>query len=78
MLNEHINPRVKNKFGDTSASDKYREIMFSTSLYKLMDYSILPIMERKFSLSKCPFGYRANTSFSLVALVLKEVLHKYV
>ena len=33
MLNDHIIPRVKNKFGDTSALDNYREII-SSDLYK--------------------------------------------
>ena len=77
-LNSHIKPRVKNKFGDTSASDNYRDIMSSTNLFKLLEHCIMPIMGRKVYVSTFLFGYRANTSTSLATLVLKEALHKNV
>ena len=78
MLNGHIKPWVNENFGDTWALEKYREVMSYTDMYTLLEYCILSIVERKVSLSKCQFGYRANTSTSLATLVLKEVLYKYV
>ena len=42
--------------------------MISTNLYKLLEYCLLPMMERYLSLSPYQYGYRQNTS---------TVLHKY-
>ena len=60
-----IKPRVKNKFRDTSASDFYRKIMFSTNLYKLLEYCMLPIMERKvYSETRISVDYNGTISDS--------------
>ena len=44
MLDGVVKPRIKNKFGDASSSDNYREVMISSCLLKLFEYCILPIM----------------------------------
>ena len=51
--------------------------MISTNLYKLLEYCLLPMMERYVSLSPYQYGYRQNTSTVLATAVFKEVLHKY-
>ena len=78
MFNCHIKLILKNEFGDTLALDNYHEIMYSTNLYKLMEFCILQIMERKVSLRTSQFAYRANTSISLATLLLKWVLQNSV
>ena len=78
MLEGVVKPIVKNKFGDCSSSDNYREIMISSCLYKALEYCILPLMERSVLLSPHQFGYRAETSTKQAAIILKEVLHRYV
>jgi len=77
MLSGIINPRIKNKFGNIHSSENYREIMISSNLYKLLEYCLLPMMERYVSLSPYQYGYRPNTSTLLATAVFKEVLHKY-
>ena len=41
MLNGYINPRLKDKNGDLSSSDNYREIMISNNMFKVFEYVLL-------------------------------------
>ena len=83
LLNAHLSYGcvpvwMPNKFRDESVPDIYPEIMSTTDLYKLLEYCIWFINERKVYLSTCQFRYRANTSTLLETLVLEEKLHRYV
>ena len=77
MLKGVIRPMLKNSLGNIKDSSNYREVMISSNLLKFFEYCLLPIIQRYTNVSPMQFGYIANTSTSLAALILKEAVHKY-
>ena len=55
----------------------YREVMISSNIFKLFEYSLLPSLKYFTSLSSLQFGYRPNTSTMLATAVVKEILTKF-
>ena len=52
-----IKPLVKNKFGSKNDSNNYREVMQSSTLFKVLEYLILPELMTKCKVSTRQFGY---------------------
>ena len=78
MIIAEISPRVKDKFGKMSSSDNYRPVMSSTIALKILEYCLLPTLERYISISPNQFGYRNGTSATMAVLTVKEVISKYI
>ena len=78
MLRGFVTPRVKNKLGNLQDSNNYREIMRSSNIFKVFEYTVLPILLRYNPLSQYQFGYRANTSTTLATALLKETIGEYI
>ena len=71
-------PQIKNKFGDSSDSSNFREVMISSNLFKLFEYLVMPKLQEKACLSPCHFGFREKTSTLDAITVMKEAAAKYV
>ena len=78
MLEGVIRPCVKDKFGDISSSSNYREVMISSNVFKLFEYSLLPYLKRYNPISRSQFGYREHTSTTIVTALFKETVFKYI
>ena len=65
---------LKNKCGDKCSSDSYRPIMVSSSISKLMEMILLPIIYNCMRLNIRQFGFRNNTFTSMPVSMLKEIV----
>ena len=73
MLEGYIKPSVKNSMGDITDSNNYREIMISNNMFKLMEYCLLPLLQKYTNVSSFQLGYKAHTSTTMaVAILLKK------
>ena len=77
MLHGEIRPIVKNLAGSKTESENYRPIMNSSNLFKVFEYSLMPILSRHLKLDCRQFGFRPETGCVSAVLVLKEVIGKY-
>ena len=77
MFKGVIIPTVKDKFGDKSISDNFREIMNSFCFFKLFEYCLLPLLKKYTLISPLQFGYRHNTSTLLATTILKETVNTF-
>ena len=68
-----IIPKVKNKKGDVRSTNNYREVMISNTIYKILEYCLLPYVN-DVKLSHSQFGYRKNTLTLLAVSCLKETI----
>ena len=66
------------KLSNTRDSGNYREVMISTNLFKVFEYSLLPTLKSYAKLSRYQFGYRENTSTLLATTLLKEAIGRYI
>ena len=78
MLNGYINPRLKDKNGDLSSSDNYREIMISNNMFKVFEYVLLDRIKSVIALNDSQFGYREDTSTLMAVALFKETISKYI
>ena len=62
MLEGYIKPSVKNSMGDITDSNNYREIMILNNMLKLMEYCLLPLLQKYTNVSSFQLGYKAHTS----------------
>ena len=62
LIEGTIRPCIKSPDGDVNNSTNYREVMISSNIFKLFEYSLLPSLKYFTSLSSLQFGYRPNTS----------------
>jgi len=77
LLQGVIVPRIKNKYGDKQDSKNYREVMNSSNLFKILEYSLLPKIQRYNPVSRYQMGYRPNTSTLLATAIFKETVYSY-
>ena len=77
MLEGYIKPSVKNSMGDITDSNNYREIMISNNMFKLMEYCLLPLLQKYTNVSSFQLGYKAHTSTTIAVAIIKEALMKY-
>ena len=73
MLKGVFVPSVKDKREDPSSISNYREVMISCNLFKILEYRIMPYLNRV-KLSVNQFAYRKNTSTLLAIPCLKETI----
>lgn len=73
-----ITPIIKDKFHPNN-SNNYRPIMCSNNLFKVFEYSILPILESfaEPKISKMQFGFSKSTSTLMSVFILQEIVQKY-
>ena len=71
MFRGVIRPMPKDTFGDIQESNNYPEVRISSNFLELFGYCLLPIVQIFKTLSSMQFGYRANTSSTLAASILK-------
>ena len=77
MFDGQIQPKIKNKFGDATCLDNYREVMISSNMLKLFEYIMLPILKACCDLSPYQFGGRQKTSTTDAVTIIKEIAKKY-
>ena len=77
MIKRYIKPSVKNSMGDITDSNNYREIMISNNMFKLMEYCLLPLLQKYTNVSSSQLGYKARTSTTMAIAIIKEALMKY-
>ena len=78
MLNGYINPRLKDKNGDLTSSNNYREIMISNNMFKVFEYVLLDLIKSVMVLNDSQFGYREGTSTLMAVALFKETISKYI
>ena len=78
MLNGYINPRLKDKNGDLTSSNNYREIMISNNMFKVFEYVLLDRIKTVIALNDSQFGYREGTSTLMAVALFKETISKYI
>ena len=77
MIEGAIRPCIKSPDGDIYNPTNFREVMISSIIFKLFEYSLLPSLKYFASPSSLQFGYRPNTSTILATAVVKEILTKF-
>ena len=77
MLKGVTIPTVKDRFGDKSSVDNFREIMNSSCFFKVFEYCILPILKSYTQISPLQFGYRPNTSTLSATTIFKEIVNTF-
>ena len=77
MLEGYIKPSVKNSMGDITDSNNYREMVISNNVFKLLEYCLLPLLEKYTSVSSFQLGYKARTSTAMAVAIIKETFMKY-
>ena len=78
MLNGFINTRLKDKNGDLSSSDNYREIMISNNMFKVFEYVLLDSIKCVIAINDSQFGCREGTSTLMAEALFKETISKYI
>ena len=78
MLNGFINTRLKDKNGDLSSSDNYREIMISNNMFKVFEYVLLDRIKSVIAINDSQFGCREGTSTLMAIALFKETISKYI
>ena len=73
-----ITPLLKNKTGDVNCSDNYREVMISSIFFKVIEYIILPVLNKSISISPHQLGYQQQSSTILANVLLKETINEYI
>ena len=58
MLKGIVKPMLKTRFGDIHCPDNYREVMLSTTIFKLFEYCLLPCVQAHIELCPFQFAYR--------------------
>ena len=69
MLKGRIRPTVKSHSGTKTDSQNYRPVMNSSNFLKVLEYLLLPHIERIFKIDQRQFGYR-NATGCLDAITL--------
>ena len=57
-----IIPLIKDKLGDTNASNNYRSIALSSLVLKIFDWVVLLLFDKNLSTDELQFGYQEKTS----------------
>ena len=55
-----------------NCSDNYREVMISSNFFKVIEYILLPILNKSISISPHQLGYQQQSSTILANVLLKE------
>ena len=77
MLKGHIRPTVKNSSGNKTDSKNYRPVMNSSNFLKVIEYLLLPHLEKHLLIHKNRFAYRPATGCIDAITVLKETVIYY-
>ena len=78
LLSGVITPLLKNRTGDVNCSDNYREIMILSFFFKLIEYILLPVLNKSISISPHQLGYQQQSSTILANVLLKETINEYI
>ena len=60
MLKGLIKPSVKTSMRGITDSNNYREIMISNNMFKLLEYCLLPLLQKYTSVSSFQLGYKSS------------------
>ena len=71
MLKEHIRPTVKNSSGKKADSKNHRPVMNSSEFLKVIEYLLLPHLEKHHVIHEIQFAYRPATGCIDAITVLK-------
>ena len=77
LLLGEIRPTLKDNKVSKSESSNYRPVMNSSIFLKVLEYCILPILERHINLNSRQFGFRKHTGCTNAVSMLKEVIYTY-
>ena len=78
LLLGEIRPTLKDNKISKSESSNYRPVMNSSIFLKVLEYCILPILERHIiNLNSRQFGFRKHTGCTNAVSMLKEVIYTY-
>ena len=72
-----IIPLIKDKLGDTNASNNYRSIALSSLVLKIFDWVVLLLFDKKLSTDELQFGYQEKTSTNMCTWLAVEVIDYY-
>ena len=70
-------PLVKDKFGDTTASNNYRAIAGGCLILKLLDLVVLILEGEKLSFSEMQFAYQSNVSTTVCSWAVQSVIEHF-
>ena len=62
MLLGHIRPTVKSTSGNKTESRNYRPVINSSNFLKVLEYLLLPQLEKFLKIDERQFAYRPETS----------------
>ena len=72
-----IIPLIKDKLGDTNASNNYRSIALSSLILKIFDWVVLLLFDKNLSTDELQFGYQEKTSTNMCTWLAVEVIDYY-
>ena len=72
-----ILPLIKDKLGDTNASNNYRSIALSSLILKIFDWVVLLLFDKNLSTAELQFGYQEKTSTNMCTWLAVEVIDYY-
>ena len=72
-----IIPLIKDKLGDTNASNNYRSIALSSLILKIFDWVVLFLFDKNLSTDELQFGYQEKTSTNMCTWLAVEVIDYY-
>ena len=78
LMSGVITPLLKNKTGSVNCSDNYREVMISSNFFKVIEYILLPVLNKSISISPHQLGYQQQSSTILANVLLKETINEYI
>ena len=77
MLAGQIKPVIKSISGSKSDSENFRPVMSSSVTFKLLEYCLLPVLNKHIDLNKRQFGFRKDASCFSTVTIFKEIVHSY-
>ena len=77
LLRREIRPILESGKVRGTLSNNYRPVMNSSSIFKLFEYCIQPVLTKHLRISANQFGFRKQTSCQNAIIFLKETVPSY-
>ena len=77
MLEGHIRPTVSESSGNKTDSENYRPAINPSNFLKIIEYLLLPLLEKHLPVHQNQFAYRSARGCLVVITVLKESVRNW-
>ena len=77
LIRGEITPIIKNNLGNKNSSNNYRPVMNSSNIFKLLEYCLLPYLNRHLKINSRQFAYRSGAGCMTSGAILKETVAQY-